>query len=343
MRVELDVAGVPRTAPVRHQAAALGGRSSHAAGGSAGSSSRVLGAFGAVSLWVLALDLFQVVAHGRVWTGTDGVYLVDQMQYLAWIQSASHHVLSANMFVLRGTPADYLQPAITISAALTALGVAPWLALLLWKPVAVRGRVLRLRGVRPPHRAGRVAAASGARAGAVLRLVHDRRRSFGVVGDLFAGFLSWGYTFGLLALGLMVAALVCYEGARSEGSRRLAWAAALLGAVVELAASVAGRAADPDRARLRGGGVARDAPATAAGAAARDDRGDRDPARVLPAARPVRLLLGAREGREQARVLVLDARARARAAADRCRSRRGGAGRARSWRRSRACGRWRPW
>ena len=65
-----------------------------------------------MSLWVLALDLYQVVVHGRVWTGTDGVYLVDQMQYLAWIQSASHHLLSANLFVLHGTPADYLQPAV---------------------------------------------------------------------------------------------------------------------------------------------------------------------------------------------------------------------------------------
>ncbi|MDQ6842539.1 MAG: hypothetical protein M3025_08980, partial [Actinomycetota bacterium] len=46
----------------------------------------VLGVFAGVSLWILALDLWQVLAHGRVWTGTDGIYLVDQMQYLAWIK-----------------------------------------------------------------------------------------------------------------------------------------------------------------------------------------------------------------------------------------------------------------
>ena len=28
--------------------------------------------------------------------------------------------------------------------------------------------------------------------------------SFGVIGDLFPGFLSWGYTFGLIALAAMV-------------------------------------------------------------------------------------------------------------------------------------------
>src|SRR5436305_9567679 len=97
----------------------------------------VLVAFAAVSLWVLGLDVWQVVAHGRVWTGTDGVYIVDQMQYLAWIREASTHVLAANMFVLRPTPADYFQPSVLISGALSALGLPLTLSLLLWKPVAV--------------------------------------------------------------------------------------------------------------------------------------------------------------------------------------------------------------
>src|SRR5947209_167640 len=67
----------------------------------------MLALFAAISVWVLGFDLFQVVVHGQVWTGTDGMFLVDQMQYLAWIQSASHHFLSANLFVLHPTPADY--------------------------------------------------------------------------------------------------------------------------------------------------------------------------------------------------------------------------------------------
>ena len=53
-----------------------------------------------------------MVVHHRVWTGTDGVYIVDQMQYLAWIRDASNHVLSSNLFVLRPTPHDYFQPAV---------------------------------------------------------------------------------------------------------------------------------------------------------------------------------------------------------------------------------------
>src|SRR5437764_11888380 len=97
----------------------------------------VLLAFAAMSMWVVVLDVHRASAHGLVWTGTDGFYIVDQMQYLAWISDASHHLLVSNLFVLRGTPADYFQPAVVISGALAALGLAPWLALLLWKPVAV--------------------------------------------------------------------------------------------------------------------------------------------------------------------------------------------------------------
>src|ERR1700761_1305355 len=93
--------------------------------------------FAAVSMWVVFVDLWQVVVNGRVWTGTDGVYIVDQMQYLAWIRDASHHFLASNLFVLRGTPADYFQPAVVVSGGLTALGMSPALSLLLWKPVAV--------------------------------------------------------------------------------------------------------------------------------------------------------------------------------------------------------------
>ena len=81
----------------------------------------LLTVFGLVSLWVLALDAWQVVGHGRVWTGTDGVYIVDQLQYLAWIRDASRHLFASNLFVLRPTPADYFQPAVALSGGLLSL------------------------------------------------------------------------------------------------------------------------------------------------------------------------------------------------------------------------------
>ena len=95
--------------------------------------------FAVMSVWVLALDLWWTVTQGRVWTGVNGVYVQDVTQYLAWIRDASRHVLVSDLFVLRATPRDYLQPAIVISGGLVAIGVPPWLALLLWQPVAVGG------------------------------------------------------------------------------------------------------------------------------------------------------------------------------------------------------------
>jgi hypothetical protein len=192
----------------------------------------VLVAFGAVSLWVLTLDLLQVVVNGRVWTGTDGVYIVDQMQYLAWIKSASHHLLVSNMFVLRSTPHDYFQPAVALSGGLSALGLSPAVSLLLWKPVAVGAVFFSFREyihrTLPGLWARRLALLLALFFGSFTTVYG----SLGVIGDLFPGFLSWGYTFGLVALACMVAGLLTYDRARSAG--RIAWWPGLLGLLASL-------------------------------------------------------------------------------------------------------------
>jgi hypothetical protein len=187
----------------------------------------VLLAFAAVSMWVVGLDVWQVVAHDRVWTGTDGFYVVDQMQYLAWIRDASHHLLASNLFVLRSTPIDYFQPAVAISGGLSAVGLAPWLSLLVWKPVAVISAFYAIRAYARRSLSG----LWSRRAVLVLGLFFGSFSiiygSVGVVGDLLPGFLSWGYTFGLIAVAAMIAALVAYDRSRVEQRRR--WAPALLG------------------------------------------------------------------------------------------------------------------
>ena len=192
----------------------------------------VLAVFAAISMWILGLDLWQVIVHGRVWTGTDGVYVVDQMQYLAWIQDASHHLLSSNLFVLHPTAHDYVQPAVMISGGLTALGVAPWLSLMLWKPVAVVCAFLAVRAYCRRSLVGRWPR----RAALVLSLFFGSFSivygSFGVAGDLFPTFLSWGYTFGLLAVAVLVFAILAYGRARSTG--RFVWVPAALGALASL-------------------------------------------------------------------------------------------------------------
>ena len=192
----------------------------------------MLVAFAALSVFVLALDVARVVFDGAVWTGTDGVYIVDQMQYLAWIKDASQHLLVSNLFVLRSTPADYFQPAVAISGGLTALGVAPWVSLLLWKPVAVAAFFFGVRAYARRSLAGlwprRVVLVLTLFFGCYTYIYGN----WSVLGDLFPGFLTWGYVFGLMALAAMVWALVAYDDARL-GARRW-WLPGLLGAVATL-------------------------------------------------------------------------------------------------------------
>jgi hypothetical protein len=189
----------------------------------------LLAVFGALSMWVVALDLWHAVANGLVWTGTDGFFIVDQMQYLAWIQSASHHLLVSNLFVLRSTPSDYFQPAILISGGVAALGVAPWLALLLWKPVAVVGLFLAMRAVAYRGFAGRTDRRAALTLGVLFGSFSVVYGAFGIVGDMMPSWLSWGYPFGLMAVALIVFALLRYDRARSAG--RPDWIPGLLGAL----------------------------------------------------------------------------------------------------------------
>jgi hypothetical protein len=191
----------------------------------------LLGAFAAVSVWVLGLDLWQVIVHGRTWTGTDGVYITDQMQYLGWISSASHTGLVADLFVIHPTAAVYLQPGILLSGLLAAAGVTPAVALILWKPVAVIGLFMAFRAyadrtVERPGRWPRLIVVTLALFYGCFSSVYG---SFGVVGDMFPGFLTWGYPFALIGVALQVTALLSYDRARSRGGS--AWAPGLLGAL----------------------------------------------------------------------------------------------------------------
>jgi hypothetical protein len=189
----------------------------------------LLAVFAALSMWVVALDLFQVVSKGLVWTGTDGFFIVDQMQYLAWIQSASHHLLASNLFVLRSTPSDYFQPAVVISGGIAALGVAPWLALLLWKPIAVVATFLATRAWAYRSLDGQTARRAGLILGLLFGSFSVVYGAFGIVGDMMPFWLSWGYPFGLMAVALIAFALLGYDRARSAG--RVVWIPGLLGAV----------------------------------------------------------------------------------------------------------------
>jgi hypothetical protein len=192
----------------------------------------LLAVFGALSMWVVALDVFHAARDGLTWTGTDGYYIVDQMQYLSWIQSAAHHGLVSNLFVLRSTTPDFFQPAILISGAVAAVGVPSWLALLLWKPVAVVTLFFAMRAVVnriftvTMHR--RAALALGLLFGSFTVIFG----ALGIVGDMMPTWLLWGYPFGLMAVALITFALVRYDRMRAAG--RPDWVCGLLGGLASM-------------------------------------------------------------------------------------------------------------
>src|SRR5205807_7768722 len=108
------------------------------------------------------------------------------------------------------TPHDYLQPMVALSGGLVALGMAPWLALLIWKPVAVAAIFFAVRAYSHRLFAGR----GEQRAALVLGLF---AASYGTLGDEWLPFLSWGYVFGLVAVAAMVAALLAYDRSCRSG------------------------------------------------------------------------------------------------------------------------------
>jgi hypothetical protein len=172
----------------------------------------------ALSLWDIAADLVIAHAHGVVWTRTDGFFAVDQLQYLSWIQSSARHGLIGDLFVLRPTPADYLQPAVLLSGLLVRAGFASWLALMLWKPVAVIA--ITLAAVALSRRC--FERTFDRRAALVLALFYaslsDVNHSLGVIGDMMSMWQSWGYPFGLIAAALITFGLIRYADAR-DGAR----------------------------------------------------------------------------------------------------------------------------
>jgi hypothetical protein len=152
------------------------------------------------------------------------------MQYLAWIRDASRHVLVSNLFVLHPTAHDYLQPLVSISGLITALGVPPWITLLVWKPVAVGAVFCAIRAY-----VNRVLAGAARRTALVLALffvgpgelitqalphvgavVHHTFAWTVAALDPWLGWSSWGYPFGLIAVAAALTAVLIYSREREE-------------------------------------------------------------------------------------------------------------------------------
>jgi hypothetical protein len=195
-----------------------------------------------LSMAMVVFLLWRTLRTDLTWTGTDGLNVLDQMQYVGWIRQSSETLLVANLYRLEDTPASFLHPGVVLSGLLVRLGVAPWLAYLLWKPVAVialfatarayvrsaladtLGRrcalVLALFMLAP---AGAIATSAGEDIGSWFVGAGDPDISFHVTyfettaQDMWPIFQLWGYPFAVIALAAHVAAVLAYVADRERG------------------------------------------------------------------------------------------------------------------------------
>jgi hypothetical protein len=201
--------------------------------------------------WVLLLLLFGLsvwvmiafIVHqgpNAIWTGTNGPYVADQMNYLGWIEVSAKHVLISDPFITGASPSDYLHPGIAVSGLLVRLGMTPGWAYLFWDPIAV---VVLFFGSRRFIRAlidgvwGRRIALilclfylSPAWAVlTVLRGTHWAPVSLlqSIDTEVWPVIYLWGYAFTAIAIGLMTFGLIAYDRARKLN--RIGLAAPLLG------------------------------------------------------------------------------------------------------------------
>jgi hypothetical protein len=186
----------------------------------------ILALFAGLSIWVLAYDLWQASGPAHVWTGSYGIFPGDQFQYMAWVRDASHHLLVSDMYVLRSTPHDYLEPLIALAGGLTALGLAPWAALLVFQPLAVGAIFFAVRAYLHRSLSGRwerrTALLLALFAGPFVVLLAP----FGPVAAEWLPFWTWGYLPGVFAVAAQVGALVAYDRAIRQG-KSLWWAPVL--------------------------------------------------------------------------------------------------------------------
>jgi hypothetical protein len=172
---------------------------------------------------------------GEVFTGADGPYAADQLQYLAWIHDASSNLLTDNDFSLDASSHVYLNPMIAISGLVDRATGALEASFLIWKPIAlmllfgafalyvrrtVRGRgaqaaalVMALFFASPFGPFADWLGYSGVRPHQLLELS----------ADTLTGSLLWGYFPAAIAVGLIPLFLLGLERAEDPDRRRPGW------------------------------------------------------------------------------------------------------------------------
>lgn len=196
----------------------------------------LLALFGGLSMWLLVTLAWRSRTTGLAWTGTDGPYLGDQMQYLGWVRDASDNLLIGNPFRLERTGEFFVHPGLAVSGVLNRLGLPPALAYLVWKPVAVvvlflavRTYVRRLIPDAVPRYVAMALAlfafAPMPRLAAFLDLGPKEGPFYyqPMALDMWPGLYLWGYPFTAIAVALIPITLLLYERARRGGRRGGQW------------------------------------------------------------------------------------------------------------------------
>ena len=96
-----------------------------------------------LALWTFApvVWLLTRTHSGDLYTGADGPFAGDALQYLSWIRESGNHVLVANRFDTAPAGHVFLHPMFLLSGLLWKAGLPFQVAYLLWKPVAIVGVV----------------------------------------------------------------------------------------------------------------------------------------------------------------------------------------------------------
>lgn len=218
-------------------------------GARAGSGRRALDRFDAaalatlslLSVAVLAALLVRVWAKGGLVTGSDGMLVADQLQYLDWLRQAGEHVTAGNQFDMLPGPRRFLHPGVLISGLLHRAGLGLAASYLVWKPVAVAalfaGALLYVRRFvdrAMDRRLALVIALFGASPVAALvgwaGWSHRFHFDF-MARELWVGNYLWGYLFTAIAVGLLPLGLLAYERGRAGGRHSLLACAAAAGLV----------------------------------------------------------------------------------------------------------------
>ena len=199
-------------------------------------------------LLVAAMSMMVVgplLATGKTLSGGDGLFTVDQLQYLAWVRDAGEHILVSNSFDFAPDRHVMLHPGYLISGLLHRwLGVGiPEAYTVLWKPVAV---VVMFFGIR--QYSARLLESIWARRSVMvialctlmgwsslanaLGMGESAMKSLDFISsEMWSGQLLMGYELGAIAVFMLPLVLLGVERFRDRGGSGL-YALVLLGALL---------------------------------------------------------------------------------------------------------------